>query len=73
MLTALHVRDYALFADVTLEFGEGFTTLTGETGAGKSLLVEALGLALGERADTAAIAPGRERAIVEAVFTLAGD
>ena len=73
MLTALHVRDYALFADVTLEFGEGFTTLTGETGAGKSLLVEALGLALGERADTTAIAPGRERAIVEAVFTLAGD
>jgi DNA repair protein RecN (Recombination protein N) len=73
MLTALHVRDYALFADVDLEFGEGFTAVTGETGAGKSLLVEALGLALGERAETAAIAPGRERASVEAVFSLDDD
>jgi DNA repair protein RecN (Recombination protein N) len=73
VLTSLGVHDYALFTDVTLEFGAGFTVLTGETGTGKSLLVEALGLALGDRADTTAIAPERERASVESVFTLAED
>jgi DNA repair protein RecN (Recombination protein N) len=71
MLTRLHVRDYALVHALELELRPGMTVLTGETGAGKSILIDALGLALGERADATAIRAGAERAEVAATFDLA--
>ncbi len=64
----LRVRDLATIADVTLELGPGLNVLTGETGAGKSMLVDALALLLGDRADRAAIRPGAAKAVVEGVI-----
>ena len=68
MIAELRVRDLATIADVTLSLGPGLNVLTGETGAGKSMLVDALGLLLGGRADSDAIRPGAARAVVEGVF-----
>ncbi|NOT08179.1 MAG: AAA family ATPase, partial [Gemmatimonadales bacterium] len=68
MIAELRVRDLATIADVTLLLGSGLNVLTGETGAGKSMLVDALGLLLGGRADSGAIRPGAQRAVVEGVF-----
>ena len=68
MLTRLDVRDFAIVDALELELGAGLTVLTGETGAGKSILIEALGLALGDRADTGAIRAGADRAEVTATF-----
>lgn len=68
MLRALRVRDLATVADVTLELGPGLNVLSGETGAGKSMLVDALALLLGDRADRAAVRPGAARSIVEGEF-----
>lgn len=66
-LVTLRVRDLATIADVTLELGPGLNVLTGETGAGKSMLVDALALLIGDRADRAAIRPGAAKAVVEGV------
>jgi DNA repair protein RecN (Recombination protein N) len=68
MIVELRVRDLATIADVTLEFGDGLNVLSGETGAGKSMLVDALALLLGERADSQQVRPGAGRTIVEGVF-----
>src|SRR5262249_39816441 len=68
VITELRVRDLVTIADVTLQLGPGLNVLTGETGAGKSMLIDALMLLLGGRADTAAIRPGAARSVVEAVF-----
>ncbi|MFQ5703683.1 MAG: DNA repair protein RecN [Gemmatimonadales bacterium] len=68
MLTELRVRNIAVIEDVTLAMGPGLNALTGETGAGKSMLVDALALLLGERASSDSIRPGAERAVVEAAF-----
>lgn len=68
MLRTLRVRDLATIADVTLELGTGLNVLTGETGAGKSMLVDALALLLGDRADRAAVRPGATRAVIEGAF-----
>ncbi len=68
MIAELRIRDLATIADVTLPLGPGLNVLTGETGAGKSMLVDALGLLLGGRADSGAIRPGKPRAVVEGVF-----
>ena len=68
MLTQLRVRDYAVLDDVSLELGPGLSVLSGETGAGKSLLVGALSLLLGERATAEVIRTGAERSVVEGVF-----
>ncbi len=70
MLAELRVRDLAVIADVTLKLRPGLNVLTGETGAGKSMLVDALALLLGERASADAVRPGAPRAVVEAVFDL---
>jgi DNA repair protein RecN (Recombination protein N) len=69
VLTSLRIRDLATIADVTLELGEGLNVLTGETGAGKSMLVDALALLLGDRADRAAVRPGATKAVVEGVLS----
>ena len=71
MLAQLAVRDFAIVERLDLELGAGMTVLTGETGAGKSILVDALGLTLGERASTKVVRGGAERAEVVAVFELA--
>ena len=68
MLTELRVRDLATIADVTLQLGPGLNVLTGETGAGKSMLVDALALLLGERAESSSVRPGASKAIVEGAF-----
>lgn len=70
MLTELRVRDLAVIADVTLPLTPGLNVLTGETGAGKSLLVDALALLLGERASGEIVRPGADKAVVEGVFDL---
>ncbi len=66
MLRALALRDFVIVDTLDLEFAGGFTALTGETGAGKSILVDALGLALGARADAGVVRPGAERADISA-------
>ena len=68
MLTELRVRDLATIADVTLQLGPGLNVLTGETGAGKSMLVDALALLLGERAAGGSVRPGASKAVVEGAF-----
>lgn len=68
MLTHLHIRDLAIVSSLELELAAGLTVLTGETGAGKSILIDALGLALGERADNTMIRAGCERAEITASF-----
>ncbi len=70
MLTHLQIRDFAIVEAVELELEPGFTALTGETGAGKSILVDALLLAVGGRADSTAVRHGAERAEVSAAFDL---
>jgi DNA repair protein RecN (Recombination protein N) len=73
MLTHLQIRDFAIVEAVELELRRGFTALTGETGAGKSILVDALLLAVGGRADSGAVRQGTERAEVTASFAVAGN
>src|SRR5947209_16338755 len=70
MLSQLTIRNFALIEDLTLEFGEGFNVLTGETGAGKSILIDALSATLGERAAAEWVRTGAEKASVEAAFDL---
>ena len=73
MLTALSIRDVVLIERLDLSFGRGLTVLTGETGAGKSILLDSLGLALGARAETGLVRAGGEQAVVSAAFSVAGD
>src|SRR3989440_12659930 len=68
MLEELHVRDLALVESARVRFGPGLNLLTGETGSGKSLIVDALGLALGGRASGDQVRHGSERAVVDAAF-----
>lgn len=68
MLTHIHIRDFAIVERLELDLERGMTALTGETGAGKSILVDALGLALGDRADVGVIRHGAERAEIIAQF-----
>ena len=72
MLTELRVRDLAVIADARVELAAGLNVLTGETGAGKSLLVDALSLLLGERAESDLVRRGATRAVVEGAFEIAG-
>jgi DNA repair protein RecN (Recombination protein N) len=72
MLRWLRIKDFILVDELELEFGPGFTVLTGETGAGKSILIDALMLALGERADAGAVRVGQSRAEVSAEFDTSG-
>ena len=71
MLTHIHIRDFVIVDELELDFQTGMTALTGETGAGKSILLDALGLALGDRADTGVIRHGCDRAEVAVLFDLA--
>ena len=70
MLTHLYVKNYALIDELDLEFHPGFSVITGETGAGKSIMLGALGLLLGQRADAKMVKDGAQRCIIEAHFQL---
>ncbi|MEO1203152.1 MAG: AAA family ATPase, partial [Pseudomonadota bacterium] len=70
MLQSLHVRDFAIVDRIEVEFDNGMTVLTGETGAGKSILVDALGLVLGDRGSAQIVRPGAKRAEFSAEFNL---
>ncbi len=70
MLKHLQIRDFAIIEELELEFEAGLTALTGETGAGKSILLDALGLVLGDRADSTAVRNGARRAEITAEFDL---
>ncbi|HYD38780.1 MAG TPA: DNA repair protein RecN [Allosphingosinicella sp.] len=70
MLTSLSIRDVVLIESLDLEFGPGLGVLTGETGAGKSILLDALGLALGARADSGLVRQGQAQAVVTVGFDL---
>jgi DNA repair protein RecN (Recombination protein N) len=71
MLTRLHIENLALIDSLELEFSEGLCLLTGETGAGKSILVEAVGLLMGERAEVEMVRSGSPGAVIEATFEIA--
>lgn len=68
MLRALHIRDFVIVAEAEIHFEDGFTVFSGETGAGKSILIDALALALGGRADAAVLRQNTARAEITAVF-----
>ena len=68
MLKHLHIQNYALISHLDIDFEGGFSVLTGETGAGKSIILGALALVMGARADSKAITDGEDKCIIEAVF-----
>src|SRR3982751_2650524 len=71
MLTELRIKNFAIIESLTLPLARGFNVLSGEAGAGKSIIVGALGLLLGERASADLIRTGTDRASVEGVFDVA--
>src|SRR5713226_2285791 len=73
VLVELRLENYAVIDNVTVEFASGLNLLTGETGAGKSILIDALALLLGEKASSDVIRSGAERAVVSAVFEADSD
>ena len=73
VLRTLAVRDFVIVDRLELAFDTGFSVLTGETGAGKSILIDALGLLLGDRADPATVREGSARAELEAEFDLSSE
>ena len=73
MLSLIKIRNYAVIDKIEVEFKPGLSVMTGETGAGKSILVDALGLALGDRADAGTVRPGAERAEVSVLFECPGN
>lgn len=73
MLQSLHVSDYALIENIDVEFGKGLNIITGETGAGKSVLIGALSLILGERASNQSVRKDAKKAVIEAVFDVSNN
>ncbi len=72
MLTQIHIKNFAIIDNLDLDFSTAFTVLTGETGAGKSIIVDALGLALGDRADSHVVRKGASRAEITITFDISG-
>ena len=73
MLTELHIHNFAIIDTLDLRFGSGLIILTGETGAGKSIILDALGLATGARGDAGLVRRGAAQAVAAAVFAPAPD
>lgn len=72
MLSSLYICNYALISELEIDFSKGFSSITGETGAGKSIILGALSLILGQRADTKAIKTDATKCVIEAVFDVSG-
>lgn len=72
MLKTLHIENYALISETSISFSDGLSVITGETGAGKSILLGAMGLLLGQRADTQVLADPERKCLVEATFDISG-
>ena len=70
MITSLSIKNYALIEKLSINFSQGFSTITGETGAGKSIILGALGLVLGKRADLASLKNKEEKCVIEAQFEI---
>ena len=70
MLRYLHIRNIAVIEDLEIEFGPGLNVITGETGSGKSILIDAVGLLAGARGSSDLIRSGENRAMVEGIFDL---
>ena len=70
MITSLSIKNYALIEKLTIDFSKGFSTITGETGAGKSIILGALGMVLGKRADLTSLKNKEEKCIIEAHFEI---
>lgn len=73
MLKSLLIKDYALIENINVEFGKGLNIITGETGAGKSILIDALGLLLGERASAQVVRKGAKKSIVEGIYDVSSN
>ncbi len=73
MLVEIYIKNFALIEEITIEFGTGFNVLTGETGAGKSILIDAVGMLLGARASTDYIRSGYKKAEIQGVFAITKD
>ncbi len=73
MLKSFEVKDYALIEHISVEFGSGLNIITGETGAGKSILIDAMSLLLGERASTEVVRKGAQKSYVEGIFDVKGN
>ena len=71
MLTALSIKNYALIEDLQISFNNGLSIITGETGAGKSILLGGLSLILGKRADISSVKDASKKCVVEATFDIA--
>lgn len=72
MIRSLHIANYALIQTIDIDFDAGLSIITGETGAGKSIILSALGLLMGDRADTKAVRDSSAKTVVEAVFDITG-
>lgn len=70
MLKELHIQNFAIITELTIQFVDGLVILTGETGAGKSIILDALGAVLGQRMDSSVVRQGEDKAFVEALFDL---
>lgn len=68
MLLELNIENFAIIENMKIEFEPGLNVLTGETGSGKSIIIDSLGLVLGQRANKDIIKKGKDRAFIEAVF-----
>ena len=73
MLTKLHIQNYAIIDEIEIQFSNSLNIITGETGAGKSILMGALSLILGERADTSALLQADKKCFIEGYFTINGN
>jgi DNA repair protein RecN (Recombination protein N) len=73
MLTRLYIRDYAIIDELDVEFGSGLNIITGETGAGKSILIDAFGLLIGERASSQSVRKGARKGVVEGFFAVSDE
>ena len=69
MLVTLNVKNFAIIDNISIDFDSGLTVLTGETGAGKSLIIDAISLLFGERASNELILHGEQKAVIEGIFS----
>ena len=73
MLKEVHIRNYVLIDRLDIDFRDGFSVMTGETGAGKSIILGAMNLLLGGRADSKTLIQGADKCTIEGVFSIAGN